>query len=53
MTAHELANKLLALPDETVFIQTEDEYFRKGLYNINDVNLCSCESEIIITHLEY
>jgi hypothetical protein len=44
MEAHELAKKLLELPDETVFIKTD-----KGSFHIKDVKLCSCEAEIFIT----
>ena len=48
-TAHELAKKLLELPDVDIFIQTDD----KGLKHIKDAFLCSCEAEAIITHEDY
>lgn len=45
MDAHELARKLLEMPNETVFIHTESE---KGSFNIKDVKLCECGAEIFI-----
>ena len=48
-TTHELAEKLLELPDTDVFIQTDD----KGLRHVKDAFLCSCEAEAIITHEDY
>jgi len=44
-TTHELAKKLLELPDEEVFIQS----LNNGLYQIKSVELCKCEAEAIIT----
>ena len=50
MTGHELARQLLALPDQTVFVQSKDN---QSLWSINDVHMCTCDCEIIITQADY
>lgn len=49
MEAHELAKKLLEMPNETVFIEDESGH----LWNIKDIVLCTCGCEIIISHQDY
>lgn len=43
MNSHELAKLLLAMPDEIIFVQTDN-----GSFNIKEVKLCGCECEIFI-----
>jgi len=44
MDSHELARKLLELPDQHILIATPEESFDI----INYIELCNCKSEIII-----
>lgn len=50
MTAHEMAKKLLEMPDETVFVDVGKD---EGVKNIKEVNLCFCQAEIFITLENY
>lgn len=49
METHELANKLLELPNETIFVKTKND----GLLNIKSTYLCECKSEVIIETEDY
>jgi hypothetical protein len=50
MTGHELARKLLALPDIDIFVQSRND---KSLWNIKDVEVCSCGCEMYITQEDF
>lgn len=48
MDTHELAEMLLKLPNETIFVRTEH-----GLKHIDKVYLCECKAEVIIELKKY
>jgi hypothetical protein len=50
MTGHELARKLLEMPDLDIFIQDRHTL---ALWSIKDVQVCSCDCEMYITQEDF